>query len=1077
MRWRLGIDLGTNSLGWAALELAKVEQGLAPVGLIDCGARIFSDGRNPKDKQSNAVKRREPRGARRNRDRYIRRRDRLMRQLVQFGLMPKTEAERKALEGGKGADLAQTDPWILRARALDEAITPHQLGRAIFHLHQRRGFRSNRKTDRGDSESGKVHDATKRTMQRLEHEGARTLGELFGKPRLETLLHNRAEARGARKPQPLARVRKSGDGAKWQYEYYPTRDLILDEFDKMWAAQSVHHTAVLLDEARDTLRNTIEWQHPLKSPPVGKCTLLPEEPRAAKALPSSQHARIYQEINALRVGRTGETKVPLTLEQRNDVAERLLHPTNKTAEVTFDQIRKLLGLSSYDTFNTESEKRKKLKGDETAARLMQSNCWGKAWFDLELATQDEIVKQLLEEENEDDLFAWLAENYGLDHEQAVAVADCPLPSGYGNLSEKALTLLLPHLASGVRVYSEAVAAAGLHHSQFGTGEVFEDGLPYYGVILERSVAFGTGDPDDSDEKRYGKVANPTVHVALNQIRAVINDLIRRFGPPEQIVLELARELPLSARGKSELEKKQSDNQQENEKRKVQLEDLRVANTYDNRLKLRLYEELEALGKRCVFSGDQINLSTLFTDEIEIEHILPFSETLDDSFSNKTLATRQANRGKQNRSPHAAFGHSPSGYDWNEIAKRASELPSAKKWRFEPNAMERYENEERDFLARQLTDTQYISRLATAYVEAIYGGQGHAGGENHVWVITGRLTSDLRHHWGLDSILRGHNEPISEAQKKNRDDHRHHAIDAVVIGCTDRAMLKAAADEARRQEETFSARLLAGISEPWDSFRDQVAEKVRGIVISHKPDHGFQDAMHNDTAYGIPKGPDGEPDKKGIRTVVTRKPLDSDAFELPEHLQKIRDIPIRTALLESTQGLTGKAFKVALLATAHAMRPPVYRVRTEEKLNVIPFTDKQGNIYKAYKGDGNYCYDIWLGGKGKWTGEVISTFRAYELSRDDKNWWTKKTGRAGQPLVMRIRKGDMVQIELDGKSAIVSVYKFSEGRIYMAKHNEANASARVRKKELKEVAMAPSALQKAKAKRVTVSPSGEVRVYQ
>lgn len=1077
MQWRLGIDLGTNSLGWAALKLAPGEPEPIPVGLIDCGARIFSDGRNPKDKQSNAVKRREPRGARKNRDRYIRRRDRLMRQLIQFGLMPDTEVERKALEGGKGADLVNTDPWILRARALDEAITPHQLGRAIFHLHQRRGFKSNRKTDRGDNESGKVHDATERTRQRLDDEGARTLGEMFGKPRLETHRRNQTAAKGARMPQPLARVRKSGTGAKWQYEYYPTRDLILDEFDKIWAAQSVHNVVLLSDEARDTLSNTIEWQHPLKSPPVGKCTLSPDEPRAPKALPSSQHARIYQEINALRVGRTGETKVPLTLAQRDKLAERLLHPTNKTADVTFDQIRKLLGLSSYDAFNTESERRSKLKGDETAARLMQENRWGQAWFDLGLAAQDEIVKQLLEEEAEENLFAWLAGNHGFDRERAIAIADCPLPPGYGNLSEQALTHILPHLTSDVRVYSEAVAAAGLHHSQFGTGEIFEDGLPYYGVILERSIAFGTGNPQHSDEKRYGKVANPTVHVALNQIRAVVNDLIKRFGPPEQIVLELARELPLSARGKSELEKKQSDNQQENEKRKKQIEQLRVDNTYDNRLKLRLYEELEALGKRCVFSGDQINMSSLFTDKVEIEHILPFSKTLDDSFSNKTLTTRQANRDKKNRSPYDAFGHSPEGYDWNEIAKRASELPSAKKWRFEPDAMERYENEERDFLARQLADTQYISRLAKAYVEAIYGGQGHAGSENRVWVITGRLTSDLRHHWGLDSILRGHNEPIAEAQKKNRDDHRHHAIDAVVIGCTDRAMLKAAADEARRQEETFSARLLAGISEPWDSFRDQVAEKVRQVVVSHKPDHGFQDAMHNDTAYGIPKGPDGEPDKGGVRTVVTRKPLDSDAFKSPEHLQKIRDISIRTALLEVTQGLKGKDFKAALLATARAMKPPVYRVRTEEKLKVIPFTDKQGQVYKAYKGDGNYCYDIWLGTKGEWKGEVISTFQAYQMSRSDKEWWTTKTGRKCQQLVMRIRKGDMLQIEVDGKPTIVSVYKFSEGRIYMAKHNEANVSARVREKELGEIVKAPSALQKVNAKRVTVSPSGNVKIYQ
>ena len=106
MAWRLGIDLGTNSLGWAALELAQLDGDWRPTGLMDSGVRIFSDGRNPKDKQSNAVKRREPRSARKNRDRGKRRATRLMRQLVEFDLMPEDLAERKKLEGGKNVSQA-----------------------------------------------------------------------------------------------------------------------------------------------------------------------------------------------------------------------------------------------------------------------------------------------------------------------------------------------------------------------------------------------------------------------------------------------------------------------------------------------------------------------------------------------------------------------------------------------------------------------------------------------------------------------------------------------------------------------------------------------------------------------------------------------------------------------------------------------------------------------------------------------------------------------------------------------------------------------------------------------------------
>ena len=178
MVWRLGLDVGTNSIGWAAVELMEGR----PCGLIDAGVRIFSDGRNPKDGASLAVQRREPRSARRNRDRYLKRRSEFMDRLVEHGLMPREDSERKALEN--------LDPWILRARGLDEKLSLHELGRALFHLQQRRGFKSNRKTDRGDSDKGAIAEATQRTLERLEEQGARTLGQLLGRPRMEWAARN-----------------------------------------------------------------------------------------------------------------------------------------------------------------------------------------------------------------------------------------------------------------------------------------------------------------------------------------------------------------------------------------------------------------------------------------------------------------------------------------------------------------------------------------------------------------------------------------------------------------------------------------------------------------------------------------------------------------------------------------------------------------------------------------------------------------------------------------------------------------------------------------------------------------------
>jgi len=226
MQYRLGLDVGTNSLGWAAVQLKENEGLLMPGPLLGMGTRIFSDARHPKDKSSNAAQRRDPRSMRRNRDRKIMRSEFMLCALIKYGLMPGDKAERKALE--------LDDPWILRARALDEPLTPYQIGRAFFHLQQRRGFKSNRKTDGKDG--GKLKDGIEQAKQMIAVAKVRTLGELFGKRRLERVQDNAKSPKGQRQPQRLSRVRSSGEGAKLTYDFYPQRDMILGEFELIWAA-------------------------------------------------------------------------------------------------------------------------------------------------------------------------------------------------------------------------------------------------------------------------------------------------------------------------------------------------------------------------------------------------------------------------------------------------------------------------------------------------------------------------------------------------------------------------------------------------------------------------------------------------------------------------------------------------------------------------------------------------------------------------------------------------------------------------------------------------------------------------
>lgn len=1048
MVWRLGLDVGTNSIGWAAVELMEGR----PCGLIDAGVRIFSDGRNPKDGASLAVQRREPRSARRNRDRYLKRRSEFMDRLVEHGLMPREDSERKALEN--------LDPWILRARGLDEKLSLHELGRALFHLQQRRGFKSNRKTDRGDSDKGAIAEATQRTLERLEEQGARTLGQLLGRPRMEWAARNASLPAGQREPQPATRVSPYRSKGKTAYDYYPTRALIRDEFDCLWARQREFHGNALSEDARMALADTLFYQRTLKPQPVGKCTLDPAQERAPKALPSVQRLRIYQEANHLAILRLDAGSEPLSREQRDRVAAKLL----STGKVTFDSLRKtVLKLPGNVRFNLESEKRRHLDGDATAAVLAAGKRWPD-WRSLPLSDQDRIVEQLLEVEDEAQLIAWLCGEYGMARETAQALANAPLPDGHSAFCREVTGKLLAELERDVITYDKAVERAGYpSHSRLDhDGEVL-DRLPYYGEVLGRHVAFGTGEPADPPEKRFGKIANPTVHVALNQIRKVVNALVARFGAPDEIVVELARDLPLSGQGRRDLERRQKENQDANDKRRTELEALGEPDSYQNRLRLRLWEELnpsDILDRRCPFTGEQISVKRLFTDEVEIEHILPRSRTLDDSPANKTLSMRRANRQKREQSPWEAFGHSPDGYDWDNIAARAANMPPNKAWRFAPDAMERFENEERDFMARQLHSTQYTARLAANYLVWLIGDPGK------LCVTPGRLTSDLRHHWGLNSILAGHNlgEALAADIKKNRNDHRHHAIDAVVTALTDRSLLQRIATEAGKAEHAGDARLIHDLDDPWPGFRDRVMEVVSRIVVSHKPDHGVQGALHNDTAYGLV----GNAEKSGKRDVVHRVPLAT--LNRPDKLDAIRDDCLKKAFRAATEGLSGKDFVDAIVAAGEDMSPPVRKVRIVESLSVIPIRDGNGHAYKAYKGDGNYCYDIFAGSNGKWTGEVISRFEANAPDFDPSG----RVSRTGEPLVMRIRGNDLLRVDHDAPGQVMRVVKFSKGQIVLANHNEAGRlKARDADKTdpFNYLTVSPSRLKDIGAQQIYVDPSG------
>ncbi|WP_316859272.1 type II CRISPR RNA-guided endonuclease Cas9 [uncultured Cohaesibacter sp.] len=421
---RLGLDIGTNSIGWWLY--GQDEDGRLR-DVIDGGARIFHDGRDPKSKESLAKDRRIARSMRRRRDRYLRRRKSLMCKLAESGLMPQLPEEQKALE--------QLDPYELRAKGLDEKLSLTELGRAFFHLNQRRGFKSNRKTDGRDNEAGAIKSATARLEMKMAESGARTYGEY---------LHLIRQTAADQRHVPTVRARLTlrhndeTDKEEMGYDIYPSRAHLEEEFEKLWKAQASFHAKTLTDALHDELFETIFFQRPLKAPEVGRCFFYPEQDkRLAKAHPLFQQRVLFETVNQLQIQAPGQPKRSLTRDERDKLVLKLNSKEAKapsSANISFVQLRKTLGLRADEHFSIESESRKGIDCDKVRAIMMHKERFGPKWTELDWKQQWDIIekRQAIESDAEFDAFCdWLVAQYKLLPEQSKAVASAPLPEGYG----------------------------------------------------------------------------------------------------------------------------------------------------------------------------------------------------------------------------------------------------------------------------------------------------------------------------------------------------------------------------------------------------------------------------------------------------------------------------------------------------------------------------------------------------------------------------------------------------------------------------------------------------------------------
>jgi len=848
----LGIDLGTNSIGWALF--ATDGHGEAR-SLIDSGVRIFTEAVDAKSRVPKNQARRQKRQLRRQLMRRRRRMEAVRNVLMQTALLP---AEVGTAPDQEGLWNRLGDPWQLRAEGLDRALAPHELGRAFLHLARHRGFLSNRKAARKADEDGTTTDAGINLLsQTIAAAGNRTLGEYLSK-------------------QPVQRNRDD------QRPYYTSRAMLLAEFEALWKAQAPHHS-VLDDALLVRLHRAIFHQRPLKSQAhtIGVCQLETSvgrsRPRAAWAWPVAQRFRILEQVARLRLIHPHRAEAqPLSVAER----QALIQTLTGVAKLTWDKARKAVGkvrgttLGKQELFNLEQGGLEHLIGDRTGTSIR--GILEDEWDGFDAAKRHALVEDLLTIDHEDGLLRRLQEHWSFDRQTAVALGKLRLEEKPGRLSLKAIRNLLPHLEAGLDYDGACQAAGYLRRDQQVRGQAARLDAP-------------------------PNLRNPVVMKALNEVRKVVNGIVRTHGQPSVIRVEMARDLKMSPKDKEAFEKAQKQNAKVNAFADDFWQQLGVRASHDDRVKFRLWRDQ---GEVCPYTQHTISAAMLASDAVQVDHILPFSRTLDDSYGNKVLCLTQANAEKGNRTPWEWLGGQGTRFENMLVLAEKMDIAPGKRRRFAMTADEfalAYGGE-RDFVARQLNDTRWICRAVKDYLGSLAGVT--------VEVTKGEATAALRHQWALNPLL-------SDSMEKNRADHRHHAVDAAVIACTGRAVFQriaAAAHKARG--DGWRNRI---VDPPWEGFRAAVRDRLATIVVSHAVDRRISGGFHEDTAYGVAKEVDGRLE------LVYRKAL---TRLTPAMLAKIRDPVVQELVIARlrAEGLDPDAFapKDAALVFGNPKQPVLHK---------------------------------------------------------------------------------------------------------------------------------------------------------
>jgi CRISPR-associated endonuclease Csn1 len=959
--YTLGLDIGSNSIGWAILDLGDKPS-------IAClGVRVFPEGvdRDTKglEKSKNAT-RREARGARRTHHRRNLRKQQLLNILQANGLLPKDVSQIKSI--------FQREPYGLRKKGLNEKLEPYEFGRILYHLSQRRGFKSNRKSGKA-KEDGVIEKDAKALSAEIDKKGCRTIGEYFSQLNPEE-----------------QRIRGK----------YTFRSMYEKEFDLLWEKQKEFYPEVLFEDLRKKIRDEIIFfQRPLKptNELIGECELEPGEKRCPRGDWYARRFRLLQDVNNLIIQNPNGIEELLSTERRKILLDEL----GQKEKLTFDKIREKLGLIESQKFNAEykisrSGKRvESMKGDVFAAGMRSKNVFGsKRWEGMDEQEKIKLNEWIVELED-DQLKEKLQSEYGFDDKQIEAVLKISLPQGYMSFSRKAIIKLLTSMEKGKR-----------------TDEALDEVYPDRNKMDEDEQKNKLDLPPD--------LRNPIVQKALFEVRKVVNAIVREYGRPARIKIEMARDVQGSSRQREELHWKKFENEKRNEEARKRLrEDIGITNPKrDDVIKYNLWEEC---GKTCPYTGRQISQEALFgsNPEFQVEHILPYDRSLDDSYMNKTLCEVHENiHVKKGQTPYEAYSHDQEKYE--QIKQNIKVLPWPKRQKFLQKEIDLDQH-----IARELNDTRYICREVVRYLKQL---------GVYVKGTRGKITAELRHQWGLDGIF-------EELGVRRDDDHRRHAVDAVVVGVTENEHLRKLA----RSKYSVTGILF---EKPWPDFREEVREKVKHIDVSHRACRKVSGKLHEETNYG----PTGEMDENGQDIYVYRKPLDALTLPMVEKIVDpvVQEI-VKNRLIEKGINLEAGNRKIPkevwketlyMKRTKSNKQVPIKKVRVRDIFNnMILFKDDSGKKYRAVTPGSNHHVEIFertdKNGCIKRDSKVITMFEAVQRSQKGEPVVKRDYGD-GKKFVCSLSINDMVMMKNKaGETDLYRVQKMDANKMVRFRHHTAS----------------------------------------